>query len=424
MGYKVLVIGAGLQGAAATSILSRDDEIEEVFLGDIDINIAKEVVSRISGGIIKPVKIDASNKEDVKDLAKRVDLILNMAPPRFNLTIMKAAVEEGVYYVDTACGPDLELNPIDTMVFKQLELNDEFRKRETGGLIACGYTPGLTDVVAKLLAKKFDELNFIKIRVGSKVFNKWIKPPISIIMNYSEILEPSWSPEVSFLYRASPPVIYKEGKYVRRELFGDMEKYKFPEPIGERWNVLVDHEEPVLIPKYIKKGVSYVDYKNQPDLVAYSLIKLGLASSKPVKIGNIEIVPRDVVLRVLKRPVHMFLEENEELYIQEDLPYVYEVIVVEVGGIEKGRQVLKKGVIKMSIPPADPEYRLKLFEKLGTLHINVALPAIVGGKIIIKNMIKGVVGPEILDAEKFLYEIKRYGVEFPIDIEKKYGLQY
>lgn len=413
-----------MQGAAAASILSRDRDVDEVILGDIDINVARKVSEKIDRGIVKPVKIDASNKKDIVERGGRVDLILNMAPPRFNLTIMKAAIEMGAYYVDTACGPDLDLNPIDTMVLKQIKLNKDFEAAEVAGLIACGYTPGLTDIVVRLLAEDFEVIDSVRIRVGSRIFKKQVQPPISIIINYSEIMEPTWSPEVSFLYRASPPVIYKNGRYIRCKLFDAMEEYDFPEPVGKRWNVLVDHEEPVLIPRYTDKKIGYVDYKNQPDLVAYSLIKLGFASSKPIRIGNVKVVPRDLIIKMLRKPVHMFLEENEELYMQEALPYVCEIIVIEMKGVRNGIQTMDKGIIKTYIPPADPKLRLRLFEKLGTLHVNVALPAIVGGKMIIKNSLKGVMAPESLNANEFLKEISTYGLKLSIDIEKRLSLEY
>jgi len=422
MGLRVLVIGSGLQGAAAAAILSRDGDVDEVILGDIDYQLAKNVANKIGDAKVTPIKLDASRLEEVKNVGSKVDLIINMAPPRFNLTIMRAAAESSSFYVDTACGPDLDLNPIDVMVHRQIEMGKEFDEAGVAGLIACGYTPGLTDVVVSKLVEDMDIIYSIKIRVGSKVFNQTLEPPLTIIMNYSEILEPTWSPEVSFLYRASPPVVYKDGKFIRRELFGELEEYEFPPPVGRRWNVLVDHEEPILIPKYIEKEIRYVDYKNQPDLVAYSLIKLGFASSKPIKIGRMEVVPRDVILKMLRRPVNMFLEESEDLYSQDDLPYVHEVIVIDIKGECKGKTIFRRGVIRVDIPPSDPETRLKVYDRLGTLHFYVALPAIIGGKMAVKSGVTGVISPEKLNPDTFLNEIKGYEFNLKIDVENHYSL--
>ena len=76
-----------------------------------------------------------------------------MSLPRFNLNIMKAALELGSHYVDAACGPDYQLNPIDYLVESQLSLNKEFKNHELTALISSGFTPGLSNVIAKYLVK-------------------------------------------------------------------------------------------------------------------------------------------------------------------------------------------------------------------------------------------------------------------------------
>lgn len=416
MPYKVGILGSGLQGAAAAAILSQDDEIDEIFLGDIDINLARKVTNKVDSYKISPVKVDASSVQDISSKFSDVDLIINMVPPRFNITVMQAALRINANYVDTACGPDLDLNPIDYMVSKQLDLNDAFAKKELCALIACGYTPGISDVFVKKISLDLESIEYVKIRVGNKVVATKEEDIFALVHNYTEILDTSWSPEVSFLYRASPPVIYKDGRYIRCKLFDGLEKYRFPAPVGDRWNVLVDHEEPILIPRFIDKDIKYVDYKNQPDLAAYILIKLGFASSKPIKIGRTEVTPRDIVLKLLKKPVNIFLDENEEIYSSPDLSTMCEIIAIEVEGTYRGKKIRRRSFIKAFIPANDADTRLHLFRKFKTLHFYVALPAIVGGKMTLKYDYRGVLGPEALDPIKFFDTLYSYDKRLPISV--------
>ncbi len=407
--FKVLIIGAGLQGAATASILSRDTDVSEIILGDINCELAVKVRDKIGIGNITPVKLDASKKDEIIEYAKGTDVIVNMSLPRFNLTIMRASLEAGVHYVDAASGPDYELHPIDYLVRQQLKLDEEYKSREVTALISTGFTPGLSNVIARYVCDMLEEVDSIRFRVGGVSFGRDTPDILKPIHRYMEILSPTWSPEVSFLYRATEPVVYKDGRYVRYPPFAELEEYEFPPPVGKCLNVLVDHEEPVTIPIYIGKGVNYVDYKNPPDIFAYGLIQLGFAEDKPIKIGDIKVVPRDVLLKLLKPPVNHFLEEDEEKLSDPDYPVHCETMVIEVEGRDEKGVVKHKAVYKIYIPPKTPEERIKLYEKLGTTLIPVALPSAIGAKMIVKEPIPGVIAPEALDPNDFFRYMREKG---------------
>ncbi|MCK4353856.1 MAG: saccharopine dehydrogenase NADP-binding domain-containing protein, partial [Dehalococcoidia bacterium] len=99
---KVLIVGAGCQGAPCASILARDKDISEIVLGDVDIDLANKVKNKINSKKITVVKLDAGRIEDIEGAAKGVDVIINLVVPQFNANIMKAALRSGTQYVDAA----------------------------------------------------------------------------------------------------------------------------------------------------------------------------------------------------------------------------------------------------------------------------------------------------------------------------------
>ena len=122
---KVLVVGAGGQGGPCASILARDKDVSEVILGDIDLDLANKVKSKINSDKITAIKLDAGKVEDIERAAKGVDVIINLTLLEFALNIMKAALKSGVSYVDSASG-----EPLWTQLTKgePLELDKEFQE--------------------------------------------------------------------------------------------------------------------------------------------------------------------------------------------------------------------------------------------------------------------------------------------------------
>jgi len=122
---KVLVVGAGGQGGPCASILARDKDVSEVILGDIDLDLANKVKNKINSDKITAIKLDAGKVEGIERAAKGVDVIINLTLLEFALNIMKAALNSGVPYVDSATG-----EPLWTQLTKgqPLELDKEFQE--------------------------------------------------------------------------------------------------------------------------------------------------------------------------------------------------------------------------------------------------------------------------------------------------------
>jgi len=397
---KVLIVGSGGQGGPCASILARNKDVPEIVLGDIDIELANKVKNKVKSDKITAVKLDAGKMEEIKNAAKGADVIINMALIQFNANIMKAAVESGAHYVDTATG-----DPVWTQLTKgqPLELDNEFRKAGLTALIACGGTPGVTNVLIKYACDKLDRVDGIRIRAG----RKRLKESEEVVRAW----DPGWAPEVALTDYALPPGVFENGKHQVYPIFSGCEEYVFPDPVGPILVTHHAHEESVTLPRFIGKGIRYCDFKYPIDPIAGALVKMGFAERKIIDVKDARVTPLDVVMKLVHHPVDTFLGENEN--VAKLPPEGVGFIVMEIKGAKAGEDITYK-LIRRS---ATAEENQHLYRQFGTARIGVALPAIVGAKMCAAGEAgRGVIAPECLDAKKFLKMMADAGA--PVQFEE------
>jgi len=388
---KVLVVGAGGQGGPCASILSRDKDISGIVLGDIDLDLANKVKEYIGSNKITTMKIDAGEIEEIAQAAQGVDAIINLVAPQFNSNVMKAALRSRAHYVDAA---------LDYPAMAQLtepELDNEFKKAGLTALIACGGTPGLSNVLVKYACDKFDRLDSIRLRCSGAITKK----PKDIIRAW----DPGWAPKTAFIDYSKEPIVFEDGEYKRYPPFSGREEYDFT-PFGK---VLVAHhlhEEAAMLPYFIGKGLKYVDFKFPADIQAGSLIQQGFASDKLIDIKGVKISPWDVLEKLVRTPVNAFFTEEEVAKSPIDFAKSY---VIKVKGTKSGSAM--EYTLSYPYPLfVTTEERLEVFRKFGTINIYVALPAIVGAKMCVGGKAsKGTIGPECLEPMDFLKGMSAMG---------------
>ena len=397
---KVLIVGAGAQGGPCASILSRDKDVSEIVLGDIDLELANEVKNKIKSDKITVVKLDAGKVEDIRSAARGADVIINLTLIRFNANVMQAAVESGAHYVDSASG-----EPFWTQLTEgqPLEFDDEFRKAGLTALIACGGTPGLTNVLIRYTCDKLDRVDEIHIRAGRKRLEE-SKEVVSA-------WEPGWCPEVALADYAEPPGVFENGKPRVYPIFSGCEEYVFPDPVGPVVVTYHAHEESVTLPRFIGKGIKYCDFKYPIDSIAGALVKMGFAERKAIDVKGVKVTPLDVLMKLVHHPVDTFLGEDEAAIGRP--PTFVSFIVMEIKGAKSGEDVTYK-LIRRS---ATAEENLRLYRKFGTALIFVALPAIVGARMCVAGEAeRGVIAPECLEAKRFLKRMADAGA--PVQFEE------
>src|SRR4051812_2957780 len=299
---RILVIGAGGVGAAAAAIARRRGFFERLVLADVDGARAQREAARLGDDRIGAAQLDASSVEDIVALARaeRADLILNACDPRLNPPIFRAAREAGCTYVDMAMtlSEPHAWKPFERPGVKlgdaQFAESDDWQQAGQLALVGMGVEPGLADVFARYAADHlFAEIDEIGVRDGADLVVEGydFAPTFSIWTTIEECLNPPliWERERGFY--TTPP-------------FSEPETFVFPEGIGPVECVNVEHEEVVLVPRWVDcrrvtfkygLGDEFID-------VLQTLHKLGLDSAEPIDVRGTRVSPRDVVAAALPDP--------------------------------------------------------------------------------------------------------------------------
>ena len=398
---KVLVVGAGAQGGPAACILAGEPAVEEIRLGDIDLTLAQKAAARIGSDKVRPFKVDASRQEEVVAAAQGADVILNLTHLKFNDTIMAAAVAARAHYVDTASSTaflECWISP------DEPELQREFEAIGKTALVCCGFAPGIANLLVRHACDQLERVERIVIRVGRKsagddeVVSAW---------------KPTWSPEILLEDYSEPPMLLVDGRFSQVPIFSNPESYTFPEPVGEVLLSSHMHEEPYLIPKfYLDKGLRFLDFKYPVDKLAGAFIKMGLASEEPIDVDGVRVAPKDVLMKLVKRPGNNFLIEDERTIVGSDLTGIMDVCVE---GEWDGRPV-RHDLSYRFTDGRDHARQRALYAAYGTTMVYVALPAVVGAKLCAAGQVAaGVVSPDSLAPGRFFEEMSARGVPFDFD---------
>ena len=402
---KVLIVGAGAQGGPCTSILSRDESIEEIRLADIDLNQAEAVQKKIGSPKVKAMQLDAGNLEAVTKAAEGMDAIINLTVECFNEIIIKAAVKNRIHYVDTGNSAEtLERYAKGQRVF---DLEEDFESFGKTALLGCGGSPGLVNVIVRYVCDQMEEVEKICIRIGTKNI---AKEGDDVVKGWN----PGWSPVTALEGFAEQPCVYEDGEYKRLPIFSRPEEYPFPESFGKCLITSHLHDEVYTLPLNIKKGVQEVDFKYPVDPIAGALVKMGFADEKEIEVRGTKILPREVLLNMLPPMGDAFLGESEETAGEDS--GARGMLEVTVDGVMNGRKVAYKAW--MGDSEFNPDENQYLYETFGTTQIMIPLPAAVGAKMCMNGMTDaGMISSECLNPEQFFKIMGDMGV--PMEISEQ-----
>jgi saccharopine dehydrogenase (NAD+, L-lysine forming) len=302
-GMRVLVVGAGGVGAAFAAIAQRRPAFGQVVMADVALERARAVVERLGEpDRFAAERVDASSEADLVELIGRVapDAVLNACDPRFNEPIFEAAFAARVTYLDMAMTlsrphPERPHELPGTMLGEyQLQRNEAWERAGLLALVGIGVEPGLSDIFARYAADElFSKIDEVGVRDGADLVVEGydFAPTFSIWTTIEECLNPPLVWERQRGFYTTPP-------------FSEPEVFEFPEGIGAVECVNVEHEEVVLIPRWVDcarvtfkygLGQEFID-------VLSTLHKLGLDSTDPVSVRGAQVAPRDVVAAALPDP--------------------------------------------------------------------------------------------------------------------------
>jgi saccharopine dehydrogenase (NAD+, L-lysine-forming) len=299
---RLLILGAGGVGSAAALIGARRPFLEAVVVADYDEARAKHAAAATDDARFVAAQVDASDQAAIESLisAERIDAVLGATDPRFTMPIFRAALATKIHYVDMAMSLS-KPHPSEPYSKTGVKLGDEqfglaseWAASGRIALVGMGVEPGLADVFARYAADRlFSEIDELGVRDGAnlEVAGFEFAPSFSIWTTIEECL--------------NPPVIYEKDRgWFTTEPFSEPETFDFPEGIGPVECVNVEHEEVLLMPRWIDAnrvtfkyglGAEFID-------VLRTLHKLGLDRTEKVKVGPLEVSPRDVVAACLPDP--------------------------------------------------------------------------------------------------------------------------
>ena len=294
------MLGAGGVGAAVTTIAARRGFPASVVVADYDLARAQRAVAAAGDDRFSAAQVDAADEPAVANLLAEADAVLNACDPRFVLPIFHAARRTSTTYVDMAMSLSRP-HPIAPYAETGVKLGDEqFAEAddwEQAGLLALvgmGVEPGLSDVFARYAADHlFSAVDEVGVRDGADltVDGYAFAPTFSIWTTIEECL--------------NPPVVYERDRgWFTTPVFSEPEVFDFPEGIGPVKCVNVEHEEVLLIPRWVDAGrVTFKYGLGEEFIEVLRVLHLtGLDSTRPVTVNGVTVSPRDVVAACLPDP--------------------------------------------------------------------------------------------------------------------------
>ena len=385
---KALIIGAGgVASVAVHKCCQNSDVFEEICIASRTKAKCDALKEKLAGGKtkIRTAQVDADNVTELIDLIEREkpDVVLNLALPYQDLTIMDACLATKTHYVDTA-----NYEPEDTAKFEykwQWEYNDRFKEAGITALLGSGFDPGVTGVFsAYALKHHFDEINYIDIldcNAGDHGY------PFATNFN----------PEINIREVSAKGSYWEDGKWVETEPMEIKRVYNFPE-VGEKDMYLLHHEEleslAINIPGirrirfFMTFGESYLRHLK-------CLENVGMTSIEPIEFEGKKIIPLQFLKAVLPDPASLGPRTKGKTNIgcifrgkkdgKEKTYYVYNVCDHEACYKEVGSQAVS---------------------------YTTGVPAMIGAMLVMNGTWKGagVYNIEQFDPDPFMDALNRWGL--------------
>ncbi|AHC23092.1 MULTISPECIES: saccharopine dehydrogenase family protein [Mycobacteriaceae] len=306
---RILLMGAGGVGSAFCAIAARRDFFEQIVVADYDLARAEQAAGSVGDPRFRAAQVDATSADAVAELvrAQGITHVMNAVDPRFVMPIFNGAHAGGADYLDMAMSlsvrhPDkpYELTGV-KLGDEQFEAEQQWRDAGRLALVGIGVEPGLSDVFARYAADHlFSDIDELGTRDGSNltVDGYDFAPSFSIWTTIEECL--------------NPPVIWEADRgWFVTEPFSEPEVFDFPDGIGPVECVNVEHEEVLLMPRWVdcKRATFKYGLGEEFIEVLKTLHKLGLDRTEKVRVGSkngpVEVSPRDVVAACLPNPADL-----------------------------------------------------------------------------------------------------------------------
>lgn len=295
---KALIIGAGgVASVVAHKCCQNPEVFEEICIASRTLSKCEALRDKLQGGKTKvsAAQVDADHTEELVALIKKEkpDIVIHVALPYQDLTIMDACLETGVDYVDTA-----NYEPLDTAKFEykwQWAYREKFEKAGITALLGSGFDPGVTSVFSAYAQKHyFDEIHTIDILDANAG-------------DHGYPFATNFNPEINIREVTANGSYFENGKFIETEPMSIKRIYNFPE-IGEKDMYLLHHEEMeslALNIKGIKRIRFWMTFSEKYLTHLRVLENVGMTSIEPIDFEGKQIVPLQFLKAVLPDPASL-----------------------------------------------------------------------------------------------------------------------
>jgi saccharopine dehydrogenase (NAD+, L-lysine-forming) len=294
---KVLIIGAGGVGRVTTYKCAQHPEIfSEIMLASRTRSKCDDIMADVNRDTghkgLSTAKVDAENVPELVRLIRSFDpaIVIHVALPYQDLTIMDACLETGVHYLDTA-----NYEPKEEAKFEykwQWAYQDRFRKAGITGVLGCGFDPGVTGIfTAHAVKHHFDEIHYLDIvdcNAGE----------------HGRAFATNFNPEINIREITQKGKFFENGKWVETEPHEISNMLTYPD-IGPRKSYLIYHEELESLVKNfptLKRARFWMTFGDEYLTHLRVIQNIGMAGIEPVKYKGIDIVPLKFLKHVLPDP--------------------------------------------------------------------------------------------------------------------------
>ncbi len=291
---KVLVLGCGAVGTVSALKFADETTVEQLIVADALPGRADQLAARIGRPHVRALTLDAGNRETLARAIRSTGstILLNAALPATNLVVMRACLDAGCDYIDMASG-GAEDDGIPKLM-DQFALDAEFRAAGRLAVLGMGADPGTSNVYAAYAAKHLlDEVTELRVRDGDN----------AVCDGHNGFLA-TFCPWVFIDETTCGAISWRDGAYHLEPALTGREPFNFPE-LGTLTTYYVDHEESRTLPMFFP-NLKVADFKLCLDDTTWrtlSVLKeLGLARQQKVRIGDVSVSPRDVVVALLPEP--------------------------------------------------------------------------------------------------------------------------
>jgi saccharopine dehydrogenase (NAD+, L-lysine-forming) len=395
---KVLIIGAGGVGGVVTHKCAQLANVfNEIVLASRNENKCKAIAAQLDR-TIETAQVDADNVPELVELINRVkpDMVINVALPYQDLTIMDACLETGVHYLDTA-----NYEPLDTAKFEykwQWAYQEKFEKAGLMALLGSGFDPGATNMFTAYIAKHyFDEihtLDIIDVNGGDHGY------PFATNFN----------PEINIREVTAECRHWENGQFVETPAMSASQSFTCPEGVGTYNIYRMYHEELESLTKHyptLKKAQFWMSFGDAYIKHLEVLGNVGMTGIEPVEFNGQKIVPIQFLKALLPDPASLGPRTKGKTCIG-----------CIVTGLKDGKE---KTVYLYNICDHQQCYAEVQSQ---AISYTTGVPAMIGAKMMLEGkwMKPGVWNMEQMDPDPFMADMNKYGLPWTVIVEPGFDL--